>query len=73
MVTFLKYICAQPHKVILKIAPLKEVNIPIGKKFSLSLFEHRKMYFLIEIFRMKLFSKLLYMDMSVCSPLKFDI
>ena len=50
----------------------KEVNTPMGQKKIVSLSIGKWILFL-KIFRIQLFSKVLYMGMSLCSPLKFII
>ena len=55
-----------------KLPTPKEVNTPIRRKknFSLSI---EKMDSFLKIFRIQLFSKVLYMSMLLCSSLKFSI
>ena len=55
-----------------KLPTPKEVNTPIRRKknFSLSI---EKMDSFLKIFRIQLFSKVLYMGMLLCSSLKFII
>ena len=71
-VNFFRNICARSRKVTLKIATPKEVNTPIRRK-NFFLFEYRKMDSFLKIFRIQLFSKVLYMGMLLCSSLKFSI
>ena len=66
IVAFFRNICARSRKVTLKIAS------PIRRK-NIFLFEYRKMDSFRIIFSIQLFSKVLYMEMLLCSSLKFSI